>query len=82
MQKLVYETKGVCATRIHLAIEDGVLIRVRFEDGCDGNSQGLCRLLEGMPVSEIIRRLRGIHCDGKETSCPDQLAQALEEMLV
>jgi uncharacterized protein (TIGR03905 family) len=78
MQELVYKTKGVCATRINLVIDEGVLVRVGFEEGCDGNSQGLCRLLEGMPVTEVIRRLRGICCDGKDTSCPDQLARALE----
>jgi uncharacterized protein (TIGR03905 family) len=82
MQELVYETMGVCATRIYLAIEDGILVRVRFEEGCDGNSQGLSRLLAGMPVTEVIRRLRGICCDGKDTSCPDQLARALEKMSV
>lgn len=81
MRELVYETKGVCATRIRLTVSDGILVKVSFEDGCDGNSQGLGRLVEGMAVTEVIGRLRGIRCDGKETSCPDQLARALEEML-
>jgi uncharacterized protein (TIGR03905 family) len=80
MRELVYETQGVCASRIYLAVEDGILLRLRFEDGCSGNSQGICRLVEGMAVDEIIRCLRGIKCEEKETSCPDQLARALEKL--
>jgi uncharacterized protein (TIGR03905 family) len=80
MQEMIYETQGVCATRIFLVVENGVLIRVRFEDGCDGNSQAICRLVEGMEVAKVIQRLRGISCDGKDTSCPDQLARALEKV--
>jgi uncharacterized protein (TIGR03905 family) len=78
MQEIVYKPKGVCARQIRLAVDHGILTHVSFEDGCDGNSQGLSRLLEGMPVAEVIRRLKGISCEGKETSCPDQLARALE----
>lgn len=81
MQELEYKTKGVCTRRIHLAIDNGVIARVSFENGCDGNAQGLSRLVEGMPVMEVIERLRGIRCEGKPTSCPDQLARALEELL-
>jgi uncharacterized protein (TIGR03905 family) len=80
MPEFVYETKGVCSPRIHFAVdENGILIRLRFEEGCDGNSQALSRLAEGRPVAEIIQKLRGIRCDDKNTSCPDQLARALEE---
>ena len=81
MQELIYETKGVCATRIYLQVENGILIHVNFENGCDGNTQGISRLVEGMPVKEVIQRLKGIRCDEKETSCPDQLVKALEKML-
>ncbi len=81
MQEIIYETRGVCSSRIFLQVENGVLIQVRFEDGCDGNAKGLCRLVEGMPVKEVIRRLKGIHCEDKDTSCPDQLARALEKSL-
>ena len=81
MQDFVYQTEGVCATRIYLTVDNGRLIRARFEDGCDGNAQGICRLVEGIPVVEVIQRLKGISCDGKETSCPDQLAKALEEII-
>jgi uncharacterized protein (TIGR03905 family) len=79
MQEIIFKTKGVCATRIRLSVANGVLVRVCFEGGCDGNSQGLCRLLEGMAVEDVIKRLRGICCDGKDTSCPDQLALAIEK---
>lgn len=81
MQELVYKPKGVCARQIRLAVDNGILIQVTFENSCDGNSQGLSRLLEGMPVAEVIRRLKGISCEGKATSCPDQLARALEGMV-
>lgn len=81
MQELVYKPKGVCARQIRLAVDNGILIQVTFENGCDGNSQGLSRLLEGIPVAEVIRRLKGISCEGKATSCPDQLARALEGMV-
>jgi uncharacterized protein (TIGR03905 family) len=81
MREYVYETKGVCATRIRFAVEDGILVRVCFEDGCDGNSQGLARLVEGMAVTDVIRHLRGIRCEDRDTSCPDQLARALEKLV-
>ncbi len=74
----VYKTKGVCCSRIKFDIQDGILRNVEFENGCDGNLKALCNLAEGMPVDEVIKRLRGIDCDGKGTSCPDQLAKALE----
>lgn len=81
MQEIVYKPKGVCARQICLAVDNGILTRVSFENGCDGNSQGLSRLLVGMPVAEVIRRLKGISCEGKATSCPDQLVKALEGMV-
>ena len=80
MQEITYKPKGVCAREIRLSVDNGVLTHVSFENGCDGNSQGLSRLLEGMPVAEAIRRLKGIQCEGKPTSCPVQLARALEGM--
>ena len=82
MEELLYKTKGVCSTRIHLAIDNGLLVKVQFESGCDGNLQAISRLVEGMPVVEVIKKLKGIGCDGKNTSCPDQLARALETMEV
>ena len=73
-----YKTKGTCSSRILLDIEDGKLHNVEFIGGCNGNLQGIGKLVEGMPVDEVIARLRGIHCGYKPTSCPDQLAAALE----
>ena len=75
----VYNTSGVCSTQIHFQIENGVLRNVRYVGGCNGNLQGLGRLTEGMDIDEVIRRLEGIRCGAKITSCPDQLAQALKQ---
>ena len=74
-----YRPKGVCSQKIDLTIEDGVIQNVRFTGGCSGNTQGVARLVEGMDIDEAIRRLDGIRCGFKPTSCPDQLAQALKE---
>ncbi len=78
MKEFVYNAKGVCSKQIHFSIEQGVLSKVQFEAGCDGNLQALSRLVEGMTVAEVVQRLRGISCNGKKSSCPDQLARALE----
>jgi len=61
-----------------LEIEDGILKSLKVEGGCSGNLQGICKLVAGMPVDEVIRRVDGIRCGFKPTSCPDQLAQALK----
>ncbi len=76
-----YRTKGVCARNITFDIIDGKVANVRFEGGCNGNTKGIGSLIEGMPVEEAIRRMEGIRCGFKTTSCPDQLAQALKEAL-
>lgn len=73
--------QGVCAYGLTFDIEDGRVYNVRFSGGCSGNTQGVARLCEGMPVREVIDRLRGIRCGAKATSCPDQLARALEQAL-
>lgn len=78
---MVYRTKGVCAMQIayDVAEVNGVKVvkNVQFTGGCHGNLQGIGRLVEGMPVEEVVKRLRGIRCGYKNTSCPDQLATAL-----
>lgn len=74
-----YKTKGVCSRYIHFKIEDGVLTDAWFEGGCSGNAQGICSLVKGMKIGDVIKRLKGIKCGFKDTSCPDQLAAALEE---
>lgn len=73
-----YKPKGVCSRRITFDLDNGVVRNVIFEGGCSGNTQGISRLLEGMPAQEAIKRLAGIRCGFKSTSCPDQLAIALE----
>jgi len=75
----VYKTKGVCATEIHLDIEEDSIKNVEFIKGCAGNLFGISALVKGMKVDEAILKLKGIDCKGKGTSCPDQLSKALEE---
>ncbi len=72
-----YKTKGTCSQRILFDIEDGKVKNVQFIGGCNGNLKGIGSLVEGMPVDEVISRVQGIRCGMKQTSCPDQLAQAL-----
>lgn len=73
------KTKGTCSQRIYFRIEDGKVYDVEFLGGCNGNLQGIGKLVEGMEVDEVISRLDGIHCGMKPTSCPDQLASALKK---
>ena len=75
-----YKTSGTCSRAIHFQVEDGKVSSVRFEGGCHGNLQGIAALVEGMDKDEIIRRVKGIKCGFKSTSCPDQLAKALEQI--
>lgn len=76
-----YTPRGVCSRRFQIQVEDGIIQSVQVEGGCSGNLQGLSALLRGMTVEEAIRRMEGIHCGFKATSCPDQLAQALKTAL-
>lgn len=76
--KFDFKTQGVCSRRIVLDIEDGKLLSVEFEGGCNGNLKGIGELCKGMDVKEVVARLEGIRCGFKPTSCPDQLAQALK----
>lgn len=75
-----YKTKGVCSRLIKIEVEDGIVKKVQFEGGCNGNTKGIASLVEGMSVEEVIKRLENIKCGFKETSCPDQLAQALKTL--
>lgn len=77
----LYRPVGVCAQQFEITTEDGVIRNVVVYGGCQGNSQGVASLLVGMSVEEAIRRLRGIDCHDKGTSCPDQLSYALEQAL-
>lgn len=74
-----YRTKGTCSTDIDFDIQDNKVYNVIYTNGCNGNLQGIGKLAEGMNIDEVIARLKGISCGGKPTSCPDQLASALEQ---
>lgn len=77
-----YNTKGTCSRKIFVDIEDGVISSCRFEGGCSGNTQGVSALVIGMKPEEAIKKIKGIRCGLRPTSCPDQLARALEGALV
>ena len=79
MTTYTYKTKGVCSHSMTVKLEDGIIRDVRIEGGCNGNLQGISRLVEGMDIDDVITRVRGIRCGMKATSCPDQLAKALEQ---
>ena len=81
MGKYSYRTQGTCAAQINLDVENDIINEVEFFGGCNGNLQGISRLVKGMPCDEAIARLEGIKCGFKPTSCPDQLAQALRAVL-
>ena len=76
-----YRPKGVCSQRMTIELEDGVIRDVQILGGCNGNLQGIAALVRGMKAEDAIARMRGIRCGFKNTSCPDQLAKALEEAL-
>lgn len=78
---MTYQPKGVCSQKIDFDIVDGKVTGVKFLGGCNGNTQGIARLVEGMDVNDAIARMEGIQCGFKKTSCPDQLAQALKGAL-
>ena len=78
--KSVYTTSGTCSSQIELDVDDGIIKEVIFTDGCNGNLQGIVRLVTGMKASDAIKRLEGIRCGSNDTSCPDQLAKALSKM--
>ena len=75
-----YKTQGTCSREISFEVEDGKVKNVSFFGGCNGNLKGISSLVEGMEVDEVIKKLEGIKCGFKQTSCPDQLAKALKEI--
>lgn len=81
MDTLKYKTQGTCSREIDIKLKDGVIDSVQFTGGCHGNLQGVSALVKGMTAQEAISKLKGIRCGAKSTSCPDQLARALEQML-
>ncbi len=76
-----YRTKGVCSSKIKFDITDGIISNVSFYGGCNGNLKGIGSLVEGMKAEDVIARVKGIRCGFKGTSCPDQLALAIENAL-
>lgn len=77
----VYKTKGTCSTQINVDLDGEIIKSVSFTGGCNGNLQGVSKLVEGMNANDAIAKLEGIRCGFKPTSCPDQLAQALKQAL-
>lgn len=75
---MMYKTFGTCSRAIDFEVEDGIIKSVEFIGGCQGNTTGISHLVAGMSVDEVIERLSGVDCNGKGTSCPDQLARALK----
>ncbi len=78
---MVYQPKGVCSRAIDVEVEGSIIKSVKFTGGCNGNLQGISSLVAGMKIEDAISKLRGIKCGVKNTSCPDQLACALQEIL-
>lgn len=79
--KFEYRTNGVCSRSIILDIENGIVNDVEFVGGCNGNLKGICLLVKGLSCEEVKEKLSGIRCGLKPTSCPDQLAKAIDEAL-
>lgn len=75
-----YKTKGTCSTEINFDVEDNKIYNLVFKGGCNGNTKGISALVEGQDIEEVKKRLKGIKCGFRDTSCPDQLAKALEEL--
>lgn len=78
--EISYKTKGVCSRTIHIEVENGIVKKVKFDGGCNGNTQGISALVEGMKIEDVISKLENIKCGFKNTSCPAQLAEALKTL--
>ena len=81
--KTVYETQGTCSKAIELDVDDatGIINSVQFYGGCPGNTLGISQVVRGMKAEDVINKLEGIRCGMKPTSCPDQLACALKQVM-
>ncbi len=77
----IHKNSGTCSSQVEFDLEDGIIHNVIYMGGCNGNLKALSALVEGMTADEAIKRMRGIKCGMKQTSCSDQLARALEEAL-
>lgn len=79
--KLLYKTQGTCSSHIELEVEDDIIKDVSFWGGCNGNLKGICSLIRGMKVDDVLRKLEGIQCGHRTTSCPDQLCKAIRQII-
>ncbi len=80
MKKVIeYIPQGVCAKKMKIEIEDNKIASTEITGGCHGNLQGICTLIEGMGIAEVVAKLEGIDCRGRGTSCPDQIVQAIKQ---
>lgn len=79
--KTVYKTSGTCSREINIEIDNGIIKTVSFIGGCDGNLKAISKLVAGMNANEVIKLFEGIKCGQRNTSCGDQLAEALKEMV-
>lgn len=77
--QISYKTNGVCARKIFVEVEDGIVKDVKFEGGCNGNTKGVATLAIGLKADDVIEKLQHIKCGFKNTSCPAQLAEALKQ---
>ena len=75
-----FKPSGVCSQEMIIEVEEGIVTHFESIGGCNGNLQGIGKLVEGMKIEDVIAKLKGIKCGYKNTSCPDQLAKALEEL--
>lgn len=80
MEEYSYVPQGVCSTKMVIQLEGDIVKRVQITDGCAGNTAGVSKLVEGMKIEDVIKKLKGIPCRNRGTSCPDQLAKALEKI--
>jgi uncharacterized protein (TIGR03905 family) len=78
---MIYKTQDVCSEEIHVEVDGGVIKNVSFVKGCPGNLLGIAQLVKGLSPQEVIDRFSGIKCGKRQTSCPDQLAQALRKLV-
>ena len=81
MASYTYTPRGTCSRKIDFTLENGIVKEVRFTGGCSGNTQGVAALCIGRPAEEVVKAIKGIRCGMKPTSCPDQLANALEQAI-
>lgn len=82
MKEVIYPTQGVCSKAIRVVLDDNNVIQeAQILGGCSGNTQGVCALIKGQKAEDVISRVKGISCNGRPTSCPDQLACALTQAM-